>query len=95
MIFALVVGLGALALSTFLWTISYPLVAWQLSLWLAPTTPTAREVTGQHIRSRAHASESPVSSRKALLVCVCAAEGSRAWYTCFSCVGGYAPLRGF
>eukprot|EP00903_Cladosiphon_okamuranus_P021895 g20127.t2 len=35
LIFAVVVGLGALALSTVLWVLSFPLVAWRLSLWLA------------------------------------------------------------
>ncbi len=34
LIFAVVVGLGALAVSTVLWVVSFPLVAWKLSLWL-------------------------------------------------------------
>lgn len=58
MIFAFVVGLGALALSTMVWTLSFPVVAWKLSVWLAPetTAPTKGEVT-EWIESRLHAFE--------------------------------------
>lgn len=37
------VGLGALALSTVLWVISFPLVAWKLSLWLSRRTARKQE----------------------------------------------------
>ena len=42
-IFSFVVGLAALALLTVMWTLSFPLITWKISIWLSTVIPLRKK----------------------------------------------------
>ena len=48
-IFSFVVGLGALALLNVMWTLSFPLITWKISIWLSTVIPLKRKEEGRQV----------------------------------------------